>query len=883
MHLQFKIHYNTQWGQHLFIETNSSKFAQIPLQYTTDGWWQASLETTKLPSDFTYQYVIKDEYGNNLRELEVGRLLPTCNTKHRLVLQDSWLDSTHPDAALFASAFEDVIFRPQKEVKAKSRRSKAGHCLVHFRLLQVRVPSDCELVVVGNKPELGDWDIAKGLVLSNTSRPWWTGVAPIPHGASVSYKYVLRDATTKEVRHWEEGANRTLQLDQEATDHFIKSDTYFLYPGGEWKGSGLALPVFSLRTAQSCGVGEFTDIQSLVDWTKQLGMQMVQILPVNDTTSSFSWVDSYPYSAISVFALHPIYLNLDSLEQAPAKRTHDKKREALNALSEVDYEAVLRYKLDAARKVYKKVGSKTLKSADFEAFFADNAYWLRPYAVFCYLRDQHQTANWLDWPAEDSTYDEKRITQLSDTKSKAYKEIAFHYYLQFHLDQQLKGAAEYARSQGIILKGDIPIGIDRESADAWAAPHLYNMNGQAGAPPDNFAKDGQNWGFPTYNWEVMAEDGYQWWKQRFTQLSRYFDAFRIDHILGFFRIWETPYEQMEGIMGRFQPALPITLNEFWQRGIYFDYDRLCRPFINGEVLWHIFGDQANYVAEHFLEPFHDRLQLKAAYRTQRQISEALTEQQKHLQKGLFDLVSNVLFFPESGSAEYFHPRISQFDTLSFQMLDGYTKQQIRDLYNDYFYHRQEEFWREQGLTKLPAMKAATNMLICGEDLGMVPKCVPSVMEELGILSLEIQRMSKTNTEFLLERDIPYWSVCSPGTHDMETLRMWWEIIPADVRQRFYNNILGWFGEAPGECHPEIAQAIFQQHLHWKTMWVVFPLQDLLAMDGELRRADAHEERINIPAIKEHYWRYRMHLSMEQLLAEDGFNSRVQTMIAEAGR
>ncbi len=508
-----------------------------------------------------------------------------------------------------------------------------------------------------------------------------------------------------------------------------------------------------------------------------------------------------------------------------------------------------------------------------------------PYAAFSYLRDENSSANYTGW-ATHNAYDEKAIAKLARKGSPAYDSIQFYCYLQFHLDKQLQEAAEYARKKGIVLKGDIPIGIYRHSVDAWVAPHLYNMNGQSGAPPDDFATAGQNWGFPTYDWEEMARDGYAWWKNRFTQLSRYFDSFRIDHILGFFRIWQVPLDQVEGIMGAFNPALPIHVSELRERGIKFDIARFCEPYIDSGLVDYLFGEEAQMVKETYLTPIGaDRFAMKEGFANQRAIRQSLPEAHRHLEQGLFSLISNVLLFPVPGSKDTeFHPRIELHKTPSFHMLDSTTQWRLKELHDNYFYQRQEDFWEEQGRTKLPAMKEATNMLICGEDLGMVPACVPEVMKDLGILSLEIQRMSKNpETEFLQRADIPYWSVCSPSTHDMSPIRLWWEEETAERRQRFYSQELGLPGSAPASCSPELAQAIIAQHLYWPTMWTVFPLQDLLAIDGILRRPNAEEERINVPAIAQHYWRYRMHMTLEDLLEQDGFNNTVMAMLMQSGR
>ncbi|MEM1214937.1 MAG: 4-alpha-glucanotransferase, partial [Bacteroidota bacterium] len=875
-------HYKTQWGQFLVLTTNLKDAAEIPLTHNKNGHWTGTLERPQLPPNFSYNYELRDANGTLRAEQDYARTLPSVKGKD-IRLNDAWRAAESPETALYASAFEDVLFQPNTASKASNPRRSKGKVKVHFQTLQVRVPQGTTLGIAGNTASTGDWGKNGVLPLGSDHFPLWHTAINAAPGTELSYKYVLLNSKTQEITAWETGDNRSLSVPTTG-DTFVQTDTNLRLFDQPWKGSGVALPVFSLRTAKSSGCGEFSDLRGLVDWAKQLGMQMVQILPVNDTVAKKNWVDSYPYAAISVFALHPMYLCIHELEtviNAPALK---KRREELNASPTVDYEAVMEHKVSYARKVYNKVRKEWVVSKGFQQFFRENKHWLRPYAAFCYLRDQYGTANFNEWKTHQ-VYDEKEVEKLTDPKSKAYVDIAFHYYLQYHLDKQLASAADYARSQGIVLKGDIAIGILRDSADAWTEPHLYNMDGQAGAPPDDFAKEGQNWGFPTYRWDVMAEDGYQWWRNRFTQLSRYFDAFRIDHILGFFRIWETPIEQMEGIMGRFNPAIPIRETEFHARGIYFDEARFCLPFITWGIAEQIFGEHASYVIEHFCEPFYDRLQLREEFKTQRQLAEALTDEQQHLKKGLFDLVSNMLFFKvEDEHGAGFHPRISLRDTWSFRVLDNHLQDQIQAIHDDYFYRRQDDFWREQGMTKLPAIKAATNMLICGEDLGMVPDCVPPVMKELGILTLEIQRMAKNpKTPFLHVNDIPYWSVCSPSTHDMEPIRLWWEVMEPHRRQAFYNNELGWWGEAPAECPPELAEAILRMHLGWPTMWTVFPIQDLLAMDGKLRHPDPHFERINIPANIPHYWNYRLHLSVEELQNAEYFNQRLGFMLRQAGR
>ncbi|HQW44374.1 MAG TPA: 4-alpha-glucanotransferase [Chitinophagaceae bacterium] len=510
-------------------------------------------------------------------------------------------------------------------------------------------------------------------------------------------------------------------------------------------------------------------------------------------------------------------------------------------------------------------------------------------AAFCYLRDKYGTSNFEEWKT-NGIYNKAQINKLCSSKSTAFKEIGFCYFNQYHLHLQLKEAVDYAHKKGVVLKGDIPIGISRNSCDAWVSPEMYNMCWQAGAPPDDFTAVGQNWGFPTYNWKKMQEDGFAWWKQRFEQMSNYFDAFRIDHILGFFRIWSIPANAVQGIMGRFVPCIPVHINEFGENGIWFDYKRYCRPFITDEVLQEILGDNAEHVKEKFLIANETGgYDLELEYQTQKQVEEYFaslkeSEENEKLKLGLFDLITNVILFEEVDSpGEEFHFRISMEKTTSFRHLLPHLQEKLKALYINYFYRRQDDFWFKEAMHKLPKLKASTNMLVCGEDLGMVPHCVPDVMNQLGILSLEIQRMPKDpKKEFFHPNDAPYMSVITPSTHDMSTIRGWWEE-NREKTQLFYNQVLGQWGDAPYYCESWINRAVVLQHLYSPAMWSIFQMQDILGMSETLRRENPHEERINNPANPKHYWQYRMHIPLEDLIKEKEFNEELSGYIKHSGR
>ena len=565
------------------------------------------------------------------------------------------------------------------------------------------------------------------------------------------------------------------------------------------------------------------------------------------------------------------------------------ERLRLNALPVVDYEAVTKIKWAYVTAVYKDNQDTVFETKEYKAYFERNKHWLVPYATFCYLRDQYGTVDFSKWPAYKK-YEAKEIDKLASQKSAAFSDIGLHYFIQYHLHLQLREATAYAHANGIIVKGDIAIGVYRHGADTWQDPELYHLGFQAGAPPDDFAVKGQNWGFPTYNWQRMREDGYDWWKQRFAQMSDYFDAFRIDHILGFFRIWSIPMDAVEGIMGHFVPAIPIHINEFNSKGIWFDYARYTKPFITENVLWEVFGYDNELVKSLFLQKDgKDGYILKPEFATQRLIETHFAtlendEQHHTIKQGLYDLVSNILLFEaENSNGLQFHFRFGMDKTSSFRNLSYDTQEQLRALYIDYFFRRQDGLWKKEALQKLPAIKRVTNMLVCGEDLGMVPACVPDVMQQLGLLSLEIQRMPKdVNKEFFHPNDAPYLSVVTPSTHDMSTIRGWWEE-DREQTQRFYNHSLGQEGEAPMYCEAWINKAVVLQHLYSPAMWSVFQLQDLLGMDELLRRKDPNEERINIPANPKHYWQYRMHVTLEDLAKQTSFNEELRSYVEGSGR
>ena len=465
--------------------------------------------------------------------------------------------------------------------------------------------------------------------------------------------------------------------------------------------------------------------------------------------------------------------------------------------------------------------------------------------------------------------------------------MAFYYFVQFILNQQMAEVHQYARSKGIILKGDIPIGVNRYGCDVWQEPRYFNLNGQAGAPPDDFSVNGQNWGFPTYNWNEMIADGCAWWVRRFSNMAKFFDAYRIDHVLGFFRIWEIPSDCVHGLLGQFSPALGMTREEIEAYGLHFQEELFTTPFITDWVLDRIFGERAQEVREKYVEPKYDGFyRMRPEYDTQRKLEkvfEGAEERDQWLRDGLYALISDVLFVRDHQDPNKFHPRITvQFDFVYEALYDS-DKFIFNRLYNDYYYRRNNQFWYREAMKKLPKLVQATRMLVCAEDLGMVPDCVAWVMNELRILSLELQSMPKDPTTRFghLSRN-PYRSVCTIGSHDMPTLRQWWDE-DWERTQEYYNTMLYRGDAAPHPLPGWLARDIVSRNLTSPSMLCIISIQDWMAIDENLRLADPNAERINIPANPKHYWRYRMHVSIEDLMANNKFNDSLIELISQSGR
>lgn len=813
---RFNIEYFTSCGESLYMHLDDSR--RIAMSSNGNGIWSAEVE---LGYGVSYGYELCSSDGEVLRREEFGN--------HRVMADgdveffDHWLDLPQ-DKQFYSSLFTEGVFR--RDITSDALQIANNQLVVCVDAPTLR--SGERLAIVGSAAEIGGWRVDNALLMNDSQAPTWSVALPRSVAGS-EYKFVILDSSTNALIQFEQGDNRVFPTSD--SECVIVSGLRLRDGRRPWRGAGVAIPLFSIRSADDWGCGDFKSLTLLGEWAASVGMSVIQLLPINDTTASGSWRDSYPYNAISSFALHPIYLDprgaakiCDSVADASQKRkiVYRLKKYAamaapLNELQSVDYEQVVKLKDDFLRELYRLCGAQVLNTAEYEEFFKQSREWLLPYMVYCTLRDRNHTVDFKSWPAL-SKFSARKVSNFAKENA---DEVGFYGFVQYLLDVELREAREKLHRCGVALKGDIPIGVSPVSVDVWSAPELYNTTMSAGAPPDAFAEDGQNWGFPTYNWERMAQDDYAWWRSRLTKMARYFDAYRIDHILGFFRIWEVPRGAKSAILGHFYPSMPYSAEQIIDAGFKFDREL------------HVASDISSV---------------------------------------------DTLFVPYPGEEELFVPRIEGYKCSKFAKLEDKQKDAYLRLHEEFFYHRHNEFWKANAMRRLPRLMASNGMLTCGEDLGMIPACVPEVMESERILSLEIERMPKSmGVAFGDTLSYPYLSVAATSTHDMSTIRGWWREDYA-LTQRYWHEVLHRDGEAEKECSGRTARMIIERHMLSGSMLAILPLQDWLAIDEQLRACDPDAERINVPANPNHYWRYRMHLTVEQLRREENFNSVVRELV-----
>ena len=945
----FTIRYHTNWGERLFIVGSCTELGNndidnaLEMYYLDADEWGLEVSLPDSIKEITYRYFF--EVSNGIRKTEEGDYIhhivfdQTCGTCLQMnnhlskkiddifdyqnniyILQDEW-GSKPFDNTFYASAFTKNIFaRPAKAAPIINCDSQK---VFTIRVQAPETKPDQVVALTGNQPCLGNWEPHNAPHLSDENYPLWEIWLDVNDTSfPLEYKFVVLESATNRLCYWEEGENRVLyqlppknQQHIQVDDHLIarhsRTDEHLIInasplrtPKLFWKACGTVVPVFSLRSEQSFGIGDIGDLQKLIDWAKMTNQHVIQVLPMNDTTRTHTWKDSYPYSAISIYALHPLYIHIPmmgELHDIKKKMHYQKIQQQLNEKGNVDYPSVERYKTAYYRDFFEQEKENMLKNEDFQAFIVQNKTWLMPYAAFSYLRDKYQTADFTKWE-DDARYNPEKTEALYQADPVTFHAFSYLFFIQYTLHTQFETISRYARANRIILKGDLPIGVNRESVETWTEPDYFYRQVQAGAPPDNFSTKGQNWSFPTYNWNVMKRDKLDWWKKRFQYLHQYFDCIRIDHILGFFRIWEIPIDYTEGLCGYFNPSIPLQKTEIEQYGMIFD-ERWLTPNVYKKYLPELFGDETTSEYLHYCDSEH--LTLNENCSTQRQIEQLFHERNDQksqiIKDGLMNITNEVLFIKDNHlggdnatiheipnrlllyPSDGYHPRISAFQSYAYRELSDENKRAFDRLYHDYFFKRHNDLWKQTALSRLQPLLKNTKMLVCGEDLGMLPATVQEVMQSLQLFSLELERLSKDmENEFTGLQNLPYHSLCTTSTHDMNPLRAWWKE-DRDKTQRYYNNILRCNGIAPESCSAVLAEQIINNHLHASSMLTIIPLQDWFAMDDIIKRPDAATERINDPSNPNHYWCYRMHITIETLLQSTHFNEKINAMILGSGR
>lgn len=837
MKITFSINFRTSPGDAVFLLLDGKKIRMYPSGRCRDDWEAVAEVSPETEIGYCFQIECGPSSpvpGLVMHEAGGERHLTTGTGD--ISIKCSW--QGYDNSAPLLSAPFTKIFFPHK----CHPLTLGEGCGIFLTVTVPAVKTGDSILVSGENPCLGRWDTSEALKMEPCGAGRWAAEIPIREtDKRLVFKFIMKRGNGKIV--WEKGDNRVLDIPGTSCIFEFSSADFGQEPP---RFAGTAVPVFSLRVRDGYGIGDFSCIKAAADWLHATGQHILQILPVNDTTANRTWDDSYPYNVISVMALNPIYINPALIRNAFKNTLRnafagDKctEIEALESglhdsdrLGYVDYENVAALKDKYIRILFGMYASETFATPDFKEFWGKNCGWLLPYAAFCTLRDEYATPDFNKW-GEYSEY-LPNLAEKMFSLARFHDRMQLHIFTQYHLHAQLSEAVSYAAGKGIAIMGDIPIGVNPHGVDTWCNPECFNMEFSAGAPPDYFSKDGQNWGFPTYDWDRMASDGYSWWKMRLKKMSEYFSMYRIDHILGFFRIWEIPRGVTSGMYGHFYPALPYSGEELRSAG-----------FLSGPET----GTDGNAL--------------------------------------------DGLFIEDSRAKGFYHPLFNGTDTLAFKTLDNKMQKAYMRLHDDFFYRRHNGFWKKGAMLKLSELVSATGMTACAEDLGMIPGCVPEVLDSLKIASLEIQRMPKNPArEFADPAGYPYLSVCSTGTHDVSTLRGWWREDP-EKTQRYYENVLCMPGNAPDECTPGICSAIIYAHLQSPSAFAVFPLQDWLATFRhpgpytpglyDSNGTPTDEERINDPANPHHHWKYRMPVTLESLIEDTDNNLSIRKMIEDSGR
>ena len=448
MKIRFAIDYRTQFGQDIYISGSIPELGEwdpnkaAKLSPDSGEKWTVSVETDPGSlQPLNYKYFVKDSHtGQVYWEFGNERSIHLKSNFEEVSVRDFWRPHHDHENPLLSSPFHKAFFKRGKEA-APRENYKKEKAYLRLRIRAPRIGKDYKMAVLGSTKALGEWDEKKAILMNGSRYPVWETDIPIEEKQTpFEYKFVIYSPKEKKVMTWEGGMNRYFPASDMAPGSLeIRTDESFANPVGNWKVAGVAIPVFSIRTKKGAGVGEMPDIKLLVDWAVKTRMKIIQILPVNDTVATHTWIDSYPYAAISVHALHPILGSMNEIGKLRNKKQQteiNKEAKALNELDSVDYDAVMKLKSRFYKLSYDENRDEVLKSKEFKSFMKRNENWIHSYAAFSYLRDRFKTPDFNQWEEYRSISDED-LKKLVSAKSKHYDDIAVHYYIQYFLDKQL--------------------------------------------------------------------------------------------------------------------------------------------------------------------------------------------------------------------------------------------------------------------------------------------------------------------------------------------------------------------------------------------------------------------------------------------------------------
>ena len=664
------------------------------------------------------------------------------------------------------------------------------------------------------------------------------------------------------------------------------------------KRTGIVVPLSALYTKECPSCGDFLALKDLADFCQKAGFSIVQLLPVNDTGTQSS-----PYSGLSAFALHPLFIRISALPEFKAAMKSNKafSTEYKNFEKNFEYKRRFNYAEVLSEKVKllhllfnyieKKNAKDEAEAAKLNkelAEFVSKNLWIIPYAVFKNIKDENMQASWKSWEPslQKLSYDQIKLKWQNKAKKSSHD---FFVWCQLRASQQFKEGAECLRAKNIILKGDIPILMNEDSVDCWTYPEFFRQELRAGSPPDGGNPMGQNWGFPTYDWDRLEADEFTWWKDRIKTSAQYYDAFRIDHILGFFRIWAASEKDTTAYLGHTIPYADFshkTLND-----LGFSDDRikwLSEPHIPTgtieSITWN--HDEATAV----LEKLCDRVNSEELWNFKKEIEGDKEIYAMHFfdDEGKDNAIKNALAEKWRDRSliqikkDHFVKVYTFQNSTAWKTLSWEEQEKLKKLFAETEV-KENELWGKQAETTLSAIVHASDMIPCAEDLGVNLAVMPEVLKKLDILSLKVIRWTreweKPGQPYIPFADYPELSVATTSVHDSSTLRQWWNQ-EKDSVWAFLNSLQA-DNKPDGNSAfiPEIAEFIMRAFAKCKSSLLINPLQDYLFLEHSFYLENENDERINIPgSVNDFNWTYRIPVTISEMAENKGLLNKIKTIV-----